>query len=75
MAGEFAHGDLVRVAEVDRPVAVAGHQPQQAFDGVVDEAEAARLQAAAIERDVLAASACTMKLLTTRPSSGSMRGP
>ena len=53
---QLQDGDLVRVAEIDRSgdLVGRGHQPQQPFDEVVDEAERARLAAAAVDRDRLA---------------------
>lgn len=43
-SGEIAHGELLRIADVHRPgpARVRLHEPVQAGDHVVDEAEAAR---------------------------------
>ncbi|MNJ43920.1 hypothetical protein D3C77_389480 [compost metagenome] len=52
--GQFVDGDLVRIADVDRPVdlLVRIHQADEALDQVVDEAERAGLFARAVDGDL-----------------------
>ena len=54
-AGEFEDGELVAVAEVDRPRLARVHERDQAVDEVVDVLERARLRAVAVHGQVLAA--------------------
>ena len=51
--GEFANGELVGIAKVDRPREFGPciHHPQKAFDEVIDIAERARLLAIAVDSD------------------------
>jgi hypothetical protein len=81
--GQFAHGELAGVADVDGVVHVDlgvralldVHQTNHALDQVIDETERARLLARAVDVSSSPRSACTMKFETTRPSFSSMRGP
>ena len=54
--GQFGHGELAGVAEIDRPVTSSGVsiKRDQAVDQVVDEAEGSRLQAVAEDGQRLA---------------------
>ena len=52
---ELEDGELVAVAEVDRPRLARVHQRDQAVDQVVDVLERARLRAVAVHGQVLAA--------------------
>ena len=54
-AGELEDGELVAVAEVDRPRLARVHERDQAVDEVVDVLERARLRAVAVHGQVLAA--------------------
>jgi len=75
--GQFDHGELARVTEVQRAGETLGavHQAHETLDQVVHVAERATLGAVAVERDRLVSQACMMKFDTTRPSFGCMRGP
>ena len=75
--GELAHREFSRIAEIDRAGkgVIGCHQANDAVDQIVDVAKRTGLVAVAIERDRLAESAWMMKLETTRPSAGCMRGP
>src|SRR5436305_1717136 len=55
LPGEVQDGDLVRIAEVDRPVEVRAEQAVDPLDQVLDVAEAARLRPVAVDGQWFAA--------------------
>ena len=64
---QLQHRELLRVPEIHRAgkAPFGFHHAQHAFDEVIDEAETAGLIPLAVNRQILASRACTMKFDTT----------